>query len=507
MVILLASRILGLGREAIIAALFGAAAATDAFFAAFRIPDILYNSFLTFLVGTSVIPVLSRYWVDGRLDAAGRYWSSVVTWGVLALLPVVLVGFIFAHELLGWLAPGLAADSTIKAVELTRVMLPILVFGWMTGAAKAALESRGRYLTPAFAPLIYNCCLILAALSLGSRLGISALAIGVLAAAVAQVGYQLPALSRVGLRYQPSLAGEPAALHHTWRLLYPTLIALLLGNIVPAVEVHLASQAIPGALSYMNYANRLFLLPEQIFSTGLSTVLFPLFAAAHASGDRDGMAHRLGQGVRLTVLVMAPISVLMGLFSGPVVSLLLERGAFDGTAVSGTSRALSAYSIGLAALCVKHLVVFAFFALHDARTLMWVTTAMTVVNVGLDVVMFSWLSYAGLALGMALTTCLHAVLLIVLLRRRLEGGGTWGVSELLPKVAAGAALVGLLAWTAAPHVPAAGAGSSAVQRLAILIAVGAGTSIVYIAAMWAWRVPEARDLIARSRLSPWRIFS
>jgi putative peptidoglycan lipid II flippase len=495
MLVLLTSRVVGLLREAIVAKEFGAGPKTDAFFAAFRIPDLLYNSLLTFLVGIAVIPVLSQFLVKNDRSPAWRYWSSAVNVLLIGLIPVVVLGEVFAGELVSVLAPGLDREASALAARLARLMLPIILFGAITGAIKAALESLQRFLVPAFIPLVYNVCVIAAVLTLGRYVGVTSLALGVFAAAVAQVGFQLPTLTRAGVRYSFNLTKERDALAKSWRIIYPTLAAILIGNIVPAVEVHLASLAMPGAISYLSYANRLFLIPDQIFATALSTVLFPLFAAAVSSGDHPQMVQRLSGAIRLTLIVIAPLGLLMAVLSVPIVSVLLGRGAFDRVAVEGTARALAAYSWALVALCIKSPVTFAFFALHDSVTLLKVTVWGTVINVGLDLLLFRWFSYPGLALGMAATTCLQAGVLLILLHRRIGGLGGQRVLGLLPKVALGVAVMAVAVKRLATKVIPSGATSfpEAVLALTLLCSVAV---IIYLSVVWLCRVEEARRLVA-----------
>lgn len=420
-VITLLSRILGLIRETSVAWFFGASRETDAFFVAFKIPDLLFNSLINFFIGTAFIPIFSGYVSAGDNQSAARFFSAAATWttGILILF-VVFVEF-FAPRLVNLIAPGLDVDSRHLASTLTRIMVPIVVFAGLTGIAKSALNSLYSFVVPSFIPVTYNIVFLAALFGFGAAFGVYAMAVGVLSAAIMQVAIQLPLLSKHEIRFEfKTRTIDNGLAQYAW-LAFPVGLGLVAGHAVPVLELYFASRISAGAISHLNYANRIFLIPDQIFSASLATVLLPFLAAHIARNDWAGMNARLSSSIRSTIFVLLPLSILMALFSEPIVRALLGRGAFDDTAIGATALILSAYSIGLTAVGLRYVLTFTFFSMKKPWIILALSSAMVPVNLVLNFLLVPYFSTMGLAFGFSVTAILNAGLLLMLLRRSIDG--------------------------------------------------------------------------------------
>ena len=260
------SRVLGLFREATIAGYFGASAYTDAFFVAFRIPDFLFNSLVNFLVATSFIPIFSKYLTEKDRIQASSLASNLLNIMVLILTVLVITLEIFAPVIISFIAPGLNNNAFSLSVQLTRIMIPIMIFGGLTGLFKSVLNTIQCYTIPALIPVIYNLCIISIIILLAPTHGIYALAIGVLLASIFQCIMHIPKLLNENIIYHYKFNIIDQGIKEIGTLIYPVIIALFLGQAVPFFEIYLASSISPGAISYLNYANRIFSLPEQMYT-------------------------------------------------------------------------------------------------------------------------------------------------------------------------------------------------------------------------------------------------
>ena len=249
---------------------------------------------------------------------------------------------------------------------------------------------------------------------------------------------------------------------------------------MPFVEIYLASQLSEGAISYLGYANRIYVLPEQLFTIVISTVLFPAMAADIASRNLDALKDKLSRAFNLTVFIMLPVSCLMIALSQPILSVTLRRGAFGQVDADHAASVLAAYSIALLAVCVRSLVTFGFFALQKPQVLLRWTAFMVPVNVLLDLILIPHFSYVGVALGCSITTVLHAAVLSVLLRRELKMGLIRHHGILVLKVAACCGLM-LLAVLFLQHgFEGVDLGASTIRQILTLVVMVAATSSIYM---------------------------
>ncbi len=498
-VITLLSRCLGILREALIAGYFGATPDTDAFFVAFRVPDVLFNSLMSFLVATSFIPVFSDRKANGGSGQADLLSGVIFNWILLILVPISLLLAIFAPELVRWLAPGLPLQSHAKAALMVRVMSPIIVFGGISGLGKSILNSLHQVVVPAMAPIALNLAVISAIIAVGHHWGVTALAVGVLGGAALQTLLIMPQLGSGGIRYTFRLDGDREGTMQIARLCSPVVFALLVGQIMPFVEIFLASRLSAGAISYLGYANRIYILPEQLFTIVISTVLFPAMASDLAARNLNALRGKLSRVLTLTVFTVLPISCLMAVLSQPVLSILLKRGEFSGADTEHAATVLAAYSLALVALCVRSLVTFAFFALQKPNLLLRWTVLMLPVNIGVDLLFISRFSYVGIALGCSVTTVIHTAILTFLLLKELHIGLAGRHFLMLAKVAASCGVMLLVVSLLQPAFDQTAGNASILQQFLVLAVTTSLAGLAYLLTATLLEVSDASFMWSKLR--------
>lgn len=495
------SRCLGLVREALVAGTYGTSSETDAFFVAFRIPDMLFNSLTAFLVSTCFIPIFTECLQRSTFESR-RFLASAAKLLILLLSLVTFALYLWAENIVWALAPGLPSEAARLAVFLARLMMPILILGGLIGLGKSVLTTEQRFALPAFLPVAYNIVIILSIIVMTRSFGITAVAIGVLLSAVLQTILVLPAFAHSDCLRSLQSPVDYKQLRRMVTLAGPVAVGLLIGQLMTFVEIFLASRD-AGAVSYLGYAFRLFTVPEQIYTVVVSTVLFPLFSGAVAAKRLPALVNTLSRGIVHTMVLVAPISVLLVACSADIVRVLLARGHFDEAAVERTAAALSAYSLGLVAVCVRSLVSFVLFALQRTKRLMVWSVAMVLFNLLLDVALFRTYGYVGLAAGAAITMWVHAVVLTASLRR-IAGAG-WVQQLLSPALrlllpAAGMATVLVLI----KRLPLLAAGTSFRESALRLTMLSVCAVFTYFSLTWIAGFREGPDLV-RSTLARMRV--
>ncbi len=482
----LASRVTGLVREQLVAASFGASAATDAFNVAFRIPNLFRRLFAEGAFSQAFVPVLAATReADG--DAATRSLidavATVLTW---ALVLVCVVGVVGAPLLVFLIGAGLERFDT--AVLLTRLMFPYIGFMSLVALAAGILNTWMRFAVPAATPVLLNLCFIAAAW-LGAPAfeargwdPILALAAGVMAGGVLQLAVQWPALKRIGML--PRLAATPraaaAALRHpgvqrVLRQMAPALLGVSVAQISLLINTQIASHIGVGAVSWLTYADRLMEFPTALLGVALGVVLLPQLAAARGRDDAEAFSALIDWGLRLVLLLALPCAVALLVFPQALVAVLFHYGAFGAADVLQTERALMGYGLGLMGLVAIKILAPGFYAREDVKTPMKVAVVALILTQTMNLLFVPWLGHAGLAMSIGLAALFNAGTLLVLLRRRklyrpAPGWRGFALRVVLASAALGVALAfaaGRLDWIALQAAPLVRAGWMAVVLAAV----------------------------------------
>jgi putative peptidoglycan lipid II flippase len=422
----LLSRILGFVRDMVLARLFGAGAAADAFFVAYRIPNLLRELFAEGSMSAAFIPVFSEYLARRTKRDAWELASAAFTTLLTVLTGVCLLGVLAAPWIVQLIAPGFSTDAERQALTilLTRIMFPYLLFIGLAALAMGVLNAIRSFAAPAFSPVLFNIAIIASAFLLAPLFAepILAVAVGVVIGGFAQFLIQLPVLKRAELLFGWRFDFAHAGVRRIGWLMAPALIGLSVTQINILVSTILASY-FPGGPTYLFYGMRLIHFPLGVFGVALATALLPSLATQAAKGELDALRSTLGFGLRLIFFIIFPAMVGIILLRLPIVHLFFEHGRFTAADTQGTAAAVLAYAVGLWAFAGVRIVVSAFYSLQDTRTPVKVAAVALGANVALSLALMGPLKHAGLALATALSAILNMAALVVLLDRRLGSFG------------------------------------------------------------------------------------
>ena len=453
----LVSRVLGFVRDLVIARVFGADAATDAFFVAFRIPNMMRRLFAEGAFSLAFVPVLNEYKERHGRPALQGYIDRVAGTLGAVLLVVTVLGILAAPLLVLAFAPGFAdaPDQRALAAEMLRLTFPYVLFISLTAFAGGILNTYERFGVPAFTPVLLNLSLIAAALGLAPMMErpIVALAWGVLIAGVAQLAFQLPALARLGLIPRPRIDLADPGVRRTGRLMLPALFGASVSQLNLLLGTVLASFLAAGSISWLYYADRLMELPLGVLGAALGTVILPRLAQRHAAEDPAAFSATLDWALRWVLLLGVPAAAGLAVLSGPTIATLFyagpDSGGFTGADVERTAAALSAYAFGMVGFMGVRVLAPGFYARQRMRDPVRIGVIAVAVNALLSLALMIPLGHVGLALATTLSAFVNAALLLRGLLRegvyRPAAGWGWLVVRAL---AAGLAMSLTVAWLA-----------------------------------------------------------
>lgn len=495
MIFFVLSRITGLAREMVIGAHFGTSPELDAYLAAFRLPDLLFQLVAGGALGSAFIPTFAAYWARGEQDNAWLLFSRVLTLMTLLLILIAGLVMLLAGPLVRWvIAPGFSPEQQALTVYLMRWMLiSTMVFGG-SGLIMGALNATQHFLLPAAAPVLYNLAIILGAWLLAPQVGIFGLVIGVVAGAVAHLLVQLPGLWQVRARYTPALTLRDPGVREVMRLMGPRVLGLFFVQMHFLVNTILASGLSSGRLSALNYAWLLMLLPQGVFAQSIATAIFPTFAAQVATGQVVALRQSFGQILRIILFFTIPAALLLYLLRIPLVTLLFQRREFTAESTALVGYALQFYAVGLVAHSVVEIAVRAFYAMHDTWTPVVVGIGAMILNIGLSLGLVQWLEHGGLALANSTATTLEMVLLLWLLRRLIGGFDYRQLGLAIGRQVVAAAVMGLgvWGWLRWQPLPTTNVGALAAVSLGGLLLAG----VLYLAVAFLLRSEELQPALA-----------
>ncbi len=492
------SRAAGLLREMIIANRFGTSADLDAYLAAFRVPDLIFQLVAGGALGSAFIPTFAGYWAGGDRAGAWRLFSRTLTLLTLVLVLLAATAAVFALPLVrAVIAPGFTPAQQELTAHLMRWMLAGTVVFGASGLVMAALNGLQHFLAPAAAPVLYNVAIIGGALLLGPVWGVYGLAAGAVAGSVAHLVLQLPFLWRLGGRYRPELDWRDPGVRTVMALMGPRVLGLLFVQLHFLVNTILASGLAPGSLSALNYAWLLMLLPLGIFAQAIGTAVFPTFAQQVAGGRQEAMRDAFNQVLRLVFFLTIPAAVGLWVLRTPLVRLLWEHGEFDPESTALVTYALQFYAAGLIAHAGVEILVRVFYALRDTWTPVLVGVGAMALNIGLSLWWVGLLGHGGLALANSAATALEMLLLLALINRRLGGVGGRSLLRAVARSAVAAGVMAALVWLGLEALARTPGLSPGAQVWIGALGGGALAVCAYAGAAWLVGSAEARTLPAR----------
>lgn len=410
------SRVLGFVRDAIIARIFGAGMMTDAFFVAFKLPNLLRRIFAEGAFSQAFVPILAEYKSQQGEEATRTFIAYVSGLLTLVLALVSLIGVIAAPLVIWITAPGFTdtPDKFAITAALLRITFPYIFFISLASLAGAILNTWNRFSVPAFAPTLLNISMILFSLFATPYFNppVLALAWAVIAGGILQLGYQLPHLKKIGMLVLPRLNLRDTGVWRVLKLMAPAILGVSVSQISLIINTIFASFLISGSVSWMYYADRLMELPSGVLGVALGTILLPSLAKSVAKGDNKEYSRLMDWGLRLSLLLALPCAVALGILSKPLIVSLFQYGQFSNHDASMTQRALIAYSIGLVGLIIVKVLAPGFYSRQDIKTPVKIAIITLILTQLMNLLFIVPLQHAGLSLSIGLAACLNAGLLL-----------------------------------------------------------------------------------------------
>ena len=459
----MASRILGLVRDQVFAAFFGAGLLYDAFLTAFRIPNLLRDLFAEGALSAAFVTTFTQVQQVKGEQAAFRLSNLVATALVLLLSLICIIGWVFAPSIVYLLAPGFfevpgKADLTI---HLTRIMIPFLLLIALAAKAMGILNARDNFAVPAIAPVFFNLGSILAGLFLGYTVGgflglspIEGMAFGTLVGGFLQFAVQWPSLRRAGFRYRPMLSFTDPGVRQIMRLMGPAIIGTAAVQINVFVNTNFASAIIDpatgavlnGPVSWLSYAFRFMQFPIGVFGVAIATATLPPLSRSTTNPNHDEFRRTLAHSLALVFLLCIPSAVGLAIMGRPIVALVFEHGKFTAFDTVQTANALAAYAIGLTGYAAIKVLSPAFYALNDARTPMLVSLGSIGVNYAMNSLLVSRFGHVGLAFSTSAVALVNFLLLALLMRRRIQRLEGRRLGSTVARILAASLLMAAAAW-------------------------------------------------------------
>ena len=472
----LLSRILGFARDFFIARVFGAGLLTDAFFVAFRIPNLLRRMFGEGAFSQAFVPILAEYRNRQSADDTRRLVDSVSTALFVALVVTTALGMAIAPVVVYVTAPGFAGEpgKFSLTVAMLRITFPYILFISLVALAAGVLNTWSRFAVPAFTPVLLNVSMIAGAAAFADRFDppVLALAWAVFAGGLLQLAFQLPFLARIGMLPRWRLDFQHPGVRRILKLMAPALFGVSVSQVSLVINTIFASFLVTGSVSWLYYADRLMEFPAGMLGAALGTILLPSLSKHHASGAPEEYSRLLDWGLRLTLLLALPAAAALAVIALPLIATLFHYGRFTEQDAWMTREALMAYSIGLVGMILVKILAPGFYARQNVVTPVKIGLLTLAATQALNLVLIGPLKHAGLALAIGLGACLNALLLYKMLRKQ-------GIYAPQPGWLAYALKVGV-----------------SVTAMALVLWLAMAPAARWLAADWTWKVAALSGLVA-----------
>ena len=418
----LLSRILGFVRDFVIARAFGAGMLTDAFFVAFKLPNLLRRLFAEGAFSQAFVPVLGQYRNTRPVEETRQLVDRVASLLLLVVFAVTLLGMAGAPLLVYLSAPGFTDDPDKFAltVSLTRLTFPYILFMSLVALAGGILNTWSRFAVPAFTPVLLNVSFILMALFAAPQFEPPVMVLGwaVFIGGALQLAFQIPSLRRIGMLPRFSIDLQDEGVRRIFRLMAPAVLGVSVAQVSLLLNTVFASFLNTGSVSWLYYADRLMEFPAGMLGVALGTILLPSLARYHASDNHGEYAKLLDWGLRLTLLLAAPAALALAILAVPLIATLFFHGAFSANDVFQTRSALLAYAVGLTGMILVKVLAPGFYARQNVKTPLRIALISLLATQAMNLAFVGWLDHAGLALSIGLAACLNASLLYRGLRQQ-----------------------------------------------------------------------------------------
>ena len=438
------SRILGLVREQVFAGLFGAGYTYDSFVVAFRIPNLLRDLFGEGALSAAFVTVFSAYDTNRTQEDTWRLASNVLTFILIFLSILTLLGIFFAGPIVSLLAPdfSLIAGKSALTIKLTQIMLPFLVFISLSAVVMGVLNTKGRFFVPAIASSFFNLGSLIGGTSLAFILphfgqpAIVGMAIGTLIGGLLQLGIQIPSLLGTGFKYRPTLDLSDPGLRRILKLMIPATVGLSATQINIFINTNFASSCVEGSVSWLYYAFRLVQLPIGVFGVALSIAMLPILAKQAANKDIAEMKKTMVSSLTMVFALTLPATAGLIVLAEPIIRLIFEHGAFTAADTLATANTLALYSIGLFAYSANKVLVPAFYALDKTRYPVIASFMAIIFNIIIINLTIDRFGHLAIAFSTSCTMLINFIFLMIVLYKNLNGFSLAYLGKSLMKITA-----------------------------------------------------------------------
>lgn len=482
----------GLLRNIIIGAEFGIGADLDAYYAAFKLPDLLFTIVAGGALATAFIPVFADFLAQDDRTDAWRLASAITNIVVLVVATTAIVVGLLAPWLVRTvIAPGFSPAAQAETVQVMRIVLVSTVIFGISAVQGSVLHGFKHFLLPALGAALYPLGIAAGALFLAPTMGVTGLAIGAVVGSLLHLLIKVPALIYYGFRWWPVLDVRTPAVRRVGVLMVPRILDLAVFQLTLVAMTNLASRLGPGGVSSVEWGWDAMQLPETIIGTAFGLVAFPTMAELAARGAQSQLRSTLGETLRSVIALTVPATVGLILLGQPLLTLLYQRGAFDAASTDAVYATLRFFALGLVAHSCLELAARAFFAQKDTVTPLYVAIGSAVVNIALAIVLMGPLGAGGLALANSLAITAEVLVLMAILRRRWHGVEGRQILRTLIRVGLASLVMGV-----AVAAVLAGAQQAGLPTLFVLLAGGLVGVVTYIIAGLLFGVREIRRLPA-----------
>jgi putative peptidoglycan lipid II flippase len=499
------SRLLGLVREQIFALTLGAGSNSDAFLAAFRIPNLLRDLFAEGALSTAFVPTYVSTLRNQSRAAAYALANRVMSTLTIYLGLVAGLAMIFPGPVVHLVATGFAPEKAALTATLVRIMLPFLPTISLAVVAMGALNAEEKYTTPALASSMFNVVAILGGavvwfIAPSPRAAVMTWAALTLVGGLAQLAIQIPPLFRLGFRPRllPDLRLRDPGTRRIATLMAPATLGVAAVQINVVINSSFASLVSEGAISWLSYAFRLMQLPIGVFGVAVSTTALTHLSRDAATNDLASLAGTLRRGLRMVLFLTVPSMVGLALLGVPIIRLIYEHGRFSEHATHETARALTGYAFGLAAYASVKVVAPAFYALGRTRVPLVGSLIAVLANLGWNLATFRTLGHFGLALGTSISATMNLLVLVLSFQVQVKGLLTRDLFAALARIVGASAVMGAAVWVVSGRLELIASHAIPVRFLKALVPVGVGGAVYFLAARLLG-LDEAQTLARRLR--------
>lgn len=418
MIVTVLAKVLGFGRELVLASTYGANMYSDAYLVALNIPTVIFAS-LGIAISTMFIPVYTE--IENNQGEKDAIQFANNTFNIIACVCIIIsiLGLVFAEDIVHILAIGFKGEIFKVCVDFTRILMIGIIFVGLTYLANAYLQIKGNFLIPGIISLPYNIIIIIAII-MSVRYSSYIMVWGTLIGIIVQLLLQIPSILKSGYKYRFTIDLKDSNLRKVVVLVAPVFLGVAVNQINTMIDRTLASTLIEGSISALNYANKLNLFVMTLFITSISTAVYPLLSKLSSiNKNKKEFIDTIIRSINSIILLVMPISVGAILLSKPIVKLLFQRGGFDSRATTMTSIALTMYSIGMLAFGLREILGKVFYSLQDTKTPMINGIITVVINIFLNIILMKYLQLAGLALSTSISSIFCVFLLFKSLQKKI----------------------------------------------------------------------------------------